>query len=337
MTTKRTYGSRDEVCHAFAHQQVHHGKAGNIFFHGKLIYSYGLHFCMARLVGDSTVLITTQSYSMSTASHLSKLRSAVSHKRRIYTWSPENPFTWDAIEHTMRQVHERIAEAGNRQKHRLDLRDADLQAARGIYDDLEQLRQRAKTWPKEETEGWSPWPRYDSVLAKKWKALGKLLSGEFDGIVAARAKQTQREAKAEAKRRAAAEAKRLEALRIDRERGEEQLQLWLDHQPIEGRNFMRCLDHHGLRLAAGSQTVVETTLGQTVPAADCIAAWPLLKTVYESGRYKGEGYRIGSARREMKFGGFQADFIDTQGNLRVGCHTFKAAMVYRLAVELGLS
>ena len=39
----------------------------------------------------------------------------------------------------------------------------------------------------------------------------------------------------------------------------------------------------------------------------------------------------------MKFGGFQADFIDSAGNLHVGCHTFKKETVYRLASDLGLS
>lgn len=337
MTTKRTYSSRDEVCHAFAHQRVDEGKTKNIFFIGKLIYSYGRHFCMARLIGDRTVLITTQGYSPSTASHISKLRSAVNHMQRFFTWDPENPFSWDAIENTMRKVHECIDSAAARQKWRTDLRDNDIRAANNIYGQMEELRRLAKTWPKEDTEGWSPWPRHDSDIAKKWKALGKLLSGEFDGIVEARAKLTERQRKAADKRMAEATRKAVEAQKFDRERGEAQLALWLEHQPIEGRNFMRCTDHHGLRVVAGNPSLVETTLGQTVPAKDCVDAWPLLKAVYESDRYKGEGYRIGSVRREMKFGGFQADFIDTQGNLRVGCHTFKRETVYRLAAQLGLS
>lgn len=337
MTTKRTYSSRDEVCHAFAHQRVDEGKAGNIFFIGKLIYSYGRHFCMARLIGDRTVLITTQGYSQSTASHISKLRSAVNHMQRFFTWDPENPFSWDAIEHTMRKVHECIDSAAARQKWRTDLRDNDIRAANNIYGQMEELRRLAKTWPKEDTEGWSPWPRHDSDIAKKWKALGKLLSGEFDGIVEARAKLTERQRKAADKRMAEAARKAAEARKLDMEIGEVQLEGWQRYEPVTGRNFMRSLDHHGLRISQVDRSLVETTLGQSVPAKDCIDVWPMLKTIYLTGRHMENGYRIGNDARQVTLGGFRVDFIDSAGNLHVGCHTFKKETVYRLASDLGLS
>lgn len=72
--------NRDEVCHVWAQQNQSVGRAGNIFFEGKSIYSYGRHFEMARFVDSETVLITSSRYSVSTAKHLGLVRRAVTHK-----------------------------------------------------------------------------------------------------------------------------------------------------------------------------------------------------------------------------------------------------------------
>lgn len=65
----------------WAQQTQSTGKAGNIFFDGPRIYSYGYHFEMARFIDNDTVLITIERYSVSTARHLSLVRGAVAHKQ----------------------------------------------------------------------------------------------------------------------------------------------------------------------------------------------------------------------------------------------------------------
>ena len=77
---RRVFSSHSEVCHVWAQQTQSEGKAGNIFFAGKSIYSYGRHFEMARFIDEETVFITSRGYSVSTAKHLSIVRRAVSHK-----------------------------------------------------------------------------------------------------------------------------------------------------------------------------------------------------------------------------------------------------------------
>lgn len=78
---KRVFRNHDEVCHVWAQQTQSEGKAGNIFFEGKSIYSYGRHFEAARFVDRETVLLNSYWYSVSTAQHLSLIRQAVRHKQ----------------------------------------------------------------------------------------------------------------------------------------------------------------------------------------------------------------------------------------------------------------
>lgn len=77
--------SGDSIEHIWAHQLKESKRNGNVFFEGKVIYSYGYHFPMARLLDDGrSVLITTRKYSVSTSAHQSATLSAVSHLNRIY-------------------------------------------------------------------------------------------------------------------------------------------------------------------------------------------------------------------------------------------------------------
>ena len=56
-------------------QSAGRNSSGSIFFDGNIIYSYGRHFPIAKIVGD-TVLITTRKNSVTTARHVSHVRDA---------------------------------------------------------------------------------------------------------------------------------------------------------------------------------------------------------------------------------------------------------------------
>jgi hypothetical protein len=82
----------NEVAHIWANQQQNEGRnsAGNFYFRGQTIYSYGGHFPIAT-INDNTVFFTLRSYSNTTAKHIQKARAAVSHKTIIYCIDvPEN-------------------------------------------------------------------------------------------------------------------------------------------------------------------------------------------------------------------------------------------------------
>jgi hypothetical protein len=72
-----------EIPHLWAHrtQGEARNRQGNLYFNGDTIYSYGSHFPIARHVandaGERAVLFTTASYSVTTSSHCSAVRSAI--------------------------------------------------------------------------------------------------------------------------------------------------------------------------------------------------------------------------------------------------------------------
>lgn len=83
MRTRAVYPV-DMVAHLWAHksQDFARNPGHNFYFRGDTIYSYGSHFPIARHVtrkGRSAVLFTTQSYSVTTAGHISMVAGACRH------------------------------------------------------------------------------------------------------------------------------------------------------------------------------------------------------------------------------------------------------------------
>jgi len=75
----------DMVAHLWAHKSQDSARVsgrGNFYFQGDTIYSYGSHFPVARHVtrkGNSAVLLTTRTYSATTAGHISMVAGACRH------------------------------------------------------------------------------------------------------------------------------------------------------------------------------------------------------------------------------------------------------------------
>ena len=74
---RKTLRNNGEVAHIWAQQRQSEGKAGNMFFEGDTIYSYGHHFPIARFVRPDTVLFTSKRYSVSTSKHINYTRQAL--------------------------------------------------------------------------------------------------------------------------------------------------------------------------------------------------------------------------------------------------------------------
>lgn len=80
------------VAHLWAHQSQDSARNGsNFYFEGKNIYSYGQHFRCASIEtnqrGESVYLVTTRTYSHTTAKHMHMVRSAIPCGEQIFnTW-----------------------------------------------------------------------------------------------------------------------------------------------------------------------------------------------------------------------------------------------------------
>lgn len=120
----KTVFSPSELPHVFARQSQSEGKTSgrNFFFEGNVIYSYGYHFPIAKILNNGIVLFTNRGYSNTTAKHISATRSALNHKEKIYVYNPNATVRdnlvefssdlkaeFDIIENTRKRPHTRDA------------------------------------------------------------------------------------------------------------------------------------------------------------------------------------------------------------------------------------
>src|SRR4051812_40919307 len=103
--------SSNEVCHRWTHQTQDSartpGRPTRMYFEGDKIYSYGPHFCIAKLIPhprykkstplnldsdvETAVLFTYREYGVTTAKHKGQVRMAIKHLDNIYLVErPEN-------------------------------------------------------------------------------------------------------------------------------------------------------------------------------------------------------------------------------------------------------
>jgi hypothetical protein len=80
---KKILKNHSDVCHKFNEQSQYEGRAGNIFFEGNKIYSYGYHYLLGEFISPNTILINNKGYSNSTAKHINILMQATRDKRQI--------------------------------------------------------------------------------------------------------------------------------------------------------------------------------------------------------------------------------------------------------------
>ena len=86
---KKIFSSHSAVCHKFNEQSQEHGRAGNIFFEGDKIYSYGYHYLLGQFISPELILINDRGYSSSTSKHIWLLRDATSDKDQIFATNIE--------------------------------------------------------------------------------------------------------------------------------------------------------------------------------------------------------------------------------------------------------
>ena len=79
--------SNAEVARRFANGHTS-GSSLHVFIDGDRIYSYGRHFCIARRV-NGVVLLTTRTYSNSTAKHVGLVWRALKESETVECYDPD--------------------------------------------------------------------------------------------------------------------------------------------------------------------------------------------------------------------------------------------------------
>lgn len=332
------------VVHAFAHQTYPECSTynGNVYYHDKVIFSYGRHFPMGRLMGDNIVLLTNRSYSQSTSNHKNKLRQAVNHMDRHYCEDPENPLGWESIDRTLDTIKGYLESAAKRRSP--DLRAADINHANAAYGQIEWIREWEKKNKKsvEQFRGWWKWQSLKPEWKARWKSMGKTLGLAATDATAALANISKAQLAADKKRRAAI----AKANKASTEQAQVALAEWqYSGNRIAGfHGIKQFLGHDGLRFVRRTSSdkspddMVGTTQGLYVPAEDCRKAWPLIKAAYA--RLDAGEMQVtfsDKVRASARLGNFAPNGIRSDGCLLVGCHCFTRKSVENLAKALGVN
>lgn len=91
---KKVFNNSD-LAHKYANQSQFEGRNsnGSMFFRDKIIYSYGHHFPIAKIVtneqGNEAMLFTFRTYSNTTSKQVTIVRSATRQYHKIYCYNPD--------------------------------------------------------------------------------------------------------------------------------------------------------------------------------------------------------------------------------------------------------
>jgi len=247
---KTVFSSHNECAHIWASQSQYEGRAGNIFFEGDTVYSYGRHFPVARFAPEfgGIVLFTDRGYSNSTSKHKGIIRGAIpSAYTVIYCDDPSRPAS-----------------------HNLDIWARRVDRLRGEFAAKKNKQGRAKLAGEIFANSCAAIAYCDAL---KIDAPGFTCSTtdednsrEYGAIVA-----REREAKATIRRAEYEKKSALEAA--------ERLALWQAGEYVPSHGFNYC--DTVLRIKGEN---IQTSRGAQIPVADALKIYPLLDRAKRSGK-----------------------------------------------------
>lgn len=304
---RKHQSNKYECAHRWSANKQPEGQAGRVYFSNGVIYSYGQHFPIARHVRRYSerdkrkfILFTTRSYSSSTASHKSAVRSAIPSDATVFeVYDVRADSREDHIANLRAiecEAHQEIKKAAKARKNKPFHRSQALHLIKSgnAYADAVGLRRRLKAPEEGKLDEW----------AKE--------------VEEAAAKAIAAERKAQAKKRAE-EWKKFSA----------ELSAWQaggDKVPGNGRGPDGVCY---VRVSRGKY--LQTTLGMTVPLKEVM---PVLDQLRE-GRAP---ISTGESQQEYRFKiqDWDGELNFEENIFRIGCHTITFDEILRAASAAGL-
>lgn len=330
--TKRVVNS-GQVLHLWAHQAQDSARngTGSVFFDGATCYSYGRHFPMATIHkrgGNTLVLATTATYSVTTAKHLGWMRRAVSHLPSVAV--PDvNPAGLAAHKANLADIGKRIAAQLGKAKRAMRVCNVEWRAedARrlatdaAVYAAFFGMRGKVPAFPEADFAAAleraraieSPDPVRDAKRFKAREARERARTARLDKLRA----QVIADNAADAEAWRAGTASRLNPgmayYRLSR----------ADRRALGYHPFPVMLRVNG--------DEIETSKGARIPLDHAPRIWRLIESVRAAGReYVSNGH-------SERAGQFKIDRIDADGTLHAGCHVIEYAELARMAATLNLA
>lgn len=260
-----------EVAHFWANKVQPGGSAGNVYFQGDIIFSYGPHFPLAKHLPNGSVAFTTQDSSRLTSKHKGLVRRAASHLNAIFVHNAADGVLTNkgAAQQAIDRIMSNAAVSRTTAK-----RQRLLAEALGIAENF-------------------------NLFAKAYKDRSRINAKALLGLDLNNLKEVLAR-KEKAKAAAAAKAERVVA-----KEAAEALARWRT-DPLNGE--FRCSWPMAFRYSwpmalrvAGDE--VQTTHGARIPIDDAIRLWPIILRVkggdhdYDVGQQVGQ-YRLTRIRRD---------------------------------------
>lgn len=309
----KTVFDNRQCAHVWAQQSQERGRSnnGNVFFEGKTIYSYGYHFPMASFIDLNTVLINSDSYSISTGKQQQYVRNAVGHKDLIFVSTAVlRAFLYDGTFNDQAQ-HEAISACRYKVETQIEKATA-KKAARYKAVNIENARYEVNKCEELFIHFGI------AVPSSLYKLIERVKSDNFDAII-----------QAETERRKKEKAEKQERARIIEQRIREDIETnWINGLPLQsGLSLHQCSKIY-MRINGDE---IETTRGARFPVAHGKKAF---KIIYDCVLNKRNWQRNG---KTIHLGHFQIDSIDgDNGTVTAGCHTVEFDVISNMARKLGL-
>jgi hypothetical protein len=307
------------VPHKWAHRVENRsgkvaGKAGNVFYEGERIYSYGHHFCIARLLPSNVVVFGTHKYSSSTGNHQASVRGAVLHLRTVYCHDPAASPSSNK-QFAQSEIEDALAEPPKLAKFKeLKRLGARVTARR----EAEKFNAYLAALPEEESKGVKPFDLTEARFnhtPEEAERYAQLVREE-------RERQTLRDAQRE-ERGSARRERRPADMAAAAEKAKTRIPDWRNHKYDGGMWNLPTM----LRLSKDKQNV-ETSKGADIPVTHAKRLWPIIQNCKAVGK--------GFNDRQIRLGHYTLSEIRPDGSIVVGCHDIPYAEIELIARELGL-
>ena len=291
-----------ELFHRWANRVKDHGKSGNVFYEGPVLYSYGRHFPLAVLTGKAApdgkeiVLVNSRTYSSTTAKHKGQAVRASSHMVRIYVPHPSSTHAPHLAEN-LERLNKETATACAKIKDIRSCVDYREQDARNC-------EQAARLYRRTFLKG---------------RGHVHALPKDFDAILTAAREREERHTTKSRERDA--ETARLRALS-----NVEKIAAWRDGESVSLPWGLPCM----LRMdPSNALPIVQTSQGVEVPLSHARRVYGAVLNVMASGvDFESNGHTI-------PVGVYKVDKIGADGTLRAGCHMITFEEIDRFAGERG--
>lgn len=297
--------SHDEVAHVWAQQTQPRGRAGNMFFEGERIYSWGLHFCIARILPSGVVVYGMHTYSSSTGKHQSLVRSAVSHRRTVYCEDPDRT-AWSNKEQAERAIKNALVDASTTRK---VLPKTRVESKLSAWRTAQKFNEYLAALPPDEQGAVEPFDLAPLVVSEA----DRVLLREYEQRAQAR-REVKWEKDAQQRKVRLEKAALAEADKIVE---------WRAHVFNHSLYNVPTM----LRLSKDKQNV-ETSKGADIPVSHAKRLWPLIENCRSVGKPL--------ENRDVHLGHYTLHRIEANGDIVVGCHNIAYSEIEAIARQLGL-